>query len=153
MVYNKGTKEKGRKNMQYTLENGKNIIIPDKDLEKLQKNNKISLNEAVYMWLVDEEYIDDETVDELTEKAKKNRITATIHQAKTTETKKERKPREKKENPLKKQIIDAIYAGLCDNLDKNVVIDIKNDEKYIDLHIDGVEFTINLVQHRAKKEK
>lgn len=153
-MYNRPIKRKEEKSMQYTLENGKNIIIPDKDIERLQKNNDISFNEAVYMWLVDEEYIDDETVNELTEKAKKNRITATIHQAKTTDSKKkERKPREKKENPLKKQIINAIFTGLCNNLDENAVVDVKNDEKYIDLCINGIEFTINLVQHREKKEK
>ena len=143
--------------MQYTLENGKSIIIPDKDIEKLQKNNGISYNEAVYMWLVDEEYIDDETVNELTEKAKKNRITATIHQAKTTETKKERKPREKKENPLKKEIIAGIHDYFLDEIGhifpKDTKIIVRNDEKYIDLYVNGLEFTINLVQHRAKKEK
>ena len=143
--------------MQYTLENGKSIIIPDKDIEKLQKNNGISYNEAVYMWLVDEEYIDDETVDELTEKAKKNRITATIHQAKTTETKKERKPREKKENPLKKEIIAGIHDYFLDEIGhifpKDTKIIVRNDEKYIDLYVNGLEFTINLVQHRTKKEK
>lgn len=138
--------------MKYELDNGRTINIPDKDIERLQESLKISYNEAVYTWLVDEGYFEDETVEELTEKAKKNRITATVHQAKSENSaKKERKPREKKENPLKKQIIAAIFAGLCNNLDENTVIDVKNDEKYIDLSVNGLDFTINLVQHRAKK--
>ncbi len=138
--------------MKYELDNGRTINIPDKDIERLQKTLKISYNEAIYTWLVDEEYITDETVEELSEKAKKNRITATVHQAKADNSqKKERKPREKKENPLKKQIINAIFAGLCNNLDENSIIDVKNDEKYIDLSVNGLEFTINLVQHRPKK--
>lgn len=142
--------------MKYELDNGRIVSIPDKDLEKLQKSLNISLNEAVYTWLVDEEYIKDETVEELSEKAKKNRITATVHKAKAENSqKKERKPREKKENPLKKQIIAGIHDYFLDEIGhifpKNTTITVKNDEKYIDLCIDGLEFTINLVQHRPKK--
>ena len=137
--------------MTYTLDSGKVINIPDAEIDALQKSNNISYNEAVYLWLCDEDYITDDTVEQLTEKAKKNRITSTIHQASATEPKKARKPKEKKENPLKRQIIDAIFAGLSENLPENAVIDIKNDEKYIDLTINGIEFTVNLVQHRTKK--
>ena len=142
--------------MKYELDNGRTINIPDKDLENVQKKLHISYNEAVYTWLVDEEYITDPTVEELSEKAKKNRVTATVHQAKSTNSqKKERKPREKKENPLKKQIISHIFDSFFyDNASKdypNLEIVIRNDEKYIDLCVDGVEFTINLVEHRPKK--
>lgn len=138
--------------MKYTLENGRTINIPDKDIEKLEKNLGVSREEAINTWLFDEDYISDEAAEELTAKAKKNRITATIHEAKEEKTeKKPKKPREKKENPLKRQIIDAIFAGLSENLPENVEINITNDEKYIDFVIDGMEFTVNLVQHRAKK--
>lgn len=140
--------------MKYELDSGKVINIPDKDIERLQKNLSISYNEAVYTWLCDEEYITDATVEELSEKAKKNRITGTIHQAKATKSdKKATKPRERKENPLKRQIIDAIFAGLSQNLPENVEINITNDEKYIEFVVDGRSFTVNLVEHRQKKEK
>ena len=138
--------------MKYELDNGRTINIPDQDLQKLQTALGISYNEAVYTWLVDEEYIQDATVEELSDKAKKNRITATVHQAKADNSqKKERKPREKKVNPLKKQIIEAIYMGIADNIIVDNEILIKNDEKYIDFSVNGIEFTINLVQHRPKK--
>lgn len=141
--------------MKYELDNGRTINIPDKDLERLQKNLDISFNEAVNTWLSDEGYVNDETVEELSEKAKKNRITATVHQAKAENSqKKVRKPREKKENPLKKQIINAIFTGLSENLPKtaNIVeIHVTNDEKYIDLTVNDINFTVNLVQHREKK--
>lgn len=143
--------EKGWNQMLYTVGN-KNVNIPDAEIEKLQTALELSEEEAIQTWLSDNDYISDETVEELSEKAKKNRISATIHEAKAeNKVKKERKPREKKENPLKRQIIDAIFAGLSENLPKNAVIDIKNDEKYIDLTINGIEFTVNLVQHRVKK--
>lgn len=137
--------------MLYTVGN-KNVNIPDAEIEKLQTALELSEEEAIQTWLSDNDYISDETVEELSEKAKKNRISATIHEAKAeNKAKKERKPREKKENPLKRQIIDAIFAGLSENLPENAVIDIKNDEKYIDLTINSIEFTVNLVQHRVKK--
>ena len=140
--------------MKYELDNGRTINIPDKDLENLQKKLHISYNEAVYTWLVDEEYITDPTVEELSEKAKKNRITATVHQAKSTNSqKKERKPREKKENPLKQGIISVIYASLVEEFAEKGTISITNNEKYIDFSIDGREFTVNLVEHRKKKDK
>lgn len=142
--------------MKYELDNGRTINIPDKDIERLQKSLKISYNEAVYTWLVDEGYFEDETVEELSEKAKKNRITGTIHQAKAENSqKKERKPREKKENPLKKQIISGIHDYFLDEIGhifpKNTIITVRNNEKYIDLEINDRSFTINLVEHRKKK--
>ena len=137
--------------MTYELDSGRTINIPDKDIERIQKNLGVSYNEAVYTWLVDEDYITDDTVEELSDKAKKNRITATVHQAKAeNKEKKERKPREKKENPLKKQIISAILEGIK-GIDGK--IDVENDEKYINLWVEGRSFTINLVEHREKKEK
>ena len=140
--------------MKYTLDNGKTINIPDKDIDNLQKNNNISFNEAVYLWLVDEEYLTDDTVEKLSAKAKENRITATVHQAKALNTeKKERKPREKKENPLKKQIISAIFNGLKAEMPEKAEISVTNDEKYINIRVNELNFTINLVQHREKKEK
>ena len=140
--------------MNYELDNGKKISIPDKEIESLQKNLNISFNEAVYTWLVDEEYITDETVEELSAKAKKNRITATIHEAKAENSnKKERKPREKKENPTKKEIIQSLFKGLSENLATDDGIIITNDEKYLDFSINGIKFTVNLVQHREKKSK
>lgn len=140
--------------MDYVL-NNRTIKIPDKDIQNLQKTLELSKEEAIETWLSDNDYISDETVEELTKKAKENRITGKIHGAKAETAKKERKPREKKENPLKKQIISGIHDYFLDEIGhifpKNTTITIKNDEKYIDLCIDGLEFTINLVQHRPKK--
>ena len=138
--------------MKYTLDNGKVINIPDKDIERLQKSLKISKDEAIYTWLVDEEYLSDETVEELTEKAKKNRITGTIHQAKAENSqKKERKPREKKANTVKQSIIRTIFFALQQEYGDFSEITITNDEKYIEIVRPEGNFTINLVQHRPKK--
>lgn len=130
----------------------KNFNIPDDAIDNLMDKLDISIVEACEMYLSDHDLVENETVEELTKKANKNRVTATIHDAKGE--KKERKPREKKENPLKKEIIDAIryYFSNKDNI--NFTIDeltVRNDEKYIDFVSNGREFTINLVEHRKKK--
>ena len=52
--------------------NGKNLTIPDNELEKLEKKLDIPRNEAIQCWLDDNDYTINEEVEELTEKAKKN---------------------------------------------------------------------------------
>jgi len=133
--------------MRYNY-NGKNYNIPDEEIDKLVDKWEISINEACELWLSDNDKITNEVVEEMTKKATKNAITQTIHGAKGE--KKERKPREKKENPLKKQIISAILEGIKGIEGK---IEVENDEKYINLWVEGRSFTINLVEHREKKEK
>lgn len=132
--------------------------IPDTEIDKLMNKLDISLEDACETILCDMGIEENKTVEELTTKATKNRVTSTIHQAKGT--KKERKTREKKENPLKKEIIKAILCGLdryfaCgyEDLCENSTIIVKNDEKYIDLTLANRNFTINLVEHRQKKGK
>lgn len=131
----------------------KNFNIPDKEIDKLMDSLDISISEACEMYLSDHDLIENETIEELTKKATKNRITATIHDAKGE--KKEKKTRGKKENPLKKQIISHIFNSFFyDNARKdypNLEIVVRNNEKYIDLEIEGRNFTIDLIEHRSKK--
>ncbi len=136
--------------MNYTY-NGKNYNVPDEEIDRLMDNLDISISEACETYLADKEIIESEEEKELTKKATKNRVLSTIHQAKGE--KKERKAREKKENPLKKQIIQAILSGIANNINTDGEIVVTNDEKYIDFNVDGREFTVNLVEHRPKKEK
>lgn len=142
--------------MIYKRNDGHNYTIPDEEIDKLMDGLDISIAEACETYLCDHDIIADDTVEELTTKAQKNRVTATIHSAKGE--KKERKAREKKENPLKKEIIKAIYCGLDryfsvgyeDLCDSSQII-VTNDEKYVDLILADRHFTINLVEHRKKK--
>lgn len=127
----------------------KGYEIPNTEIDKMMDTLDISLEEACETYLFDHDLIENEEVEEMTKKATKNRITSTIHGAKGE--KKERKPREKKENLLKKRIIEEIFYGLARNLLDSDLINIRNDEKYIDFTIDDRDFTINLVEHRKKK--
>lgn len=136
--------------MLYTLDSGKTITIPDNEIQKLEKSLKISYNEAVYTWLCDNDYLEDETEQLLTTKAKENRITATIHQAKAETTeKKERKPRPKKEDPEKAGIIKKL-AEILPELAENVKI--TNETKIIEFDIGKNHYKLDLIKQRPPKK-
>lgn len=129
--------------------NSKEYRIPDEIIDDMMEKLDCSLAEACEGYLFDHDLIKSEEEEKITEKVKKSGISRTIHQAKGE--KKERKPREKKENPLKQGIIAVIYASLVEEFAEKGTISITNNEKYIDFSIDGREFTVNLVEHRKKK--
>lgn len=137
--------------MKYTFEK-KTYLIPDDVVDNYVDKYDISIAEACEMYLADNDKIKSKEEEELTNKATKNAVTQTIHKARGE--KKERKPREKKENPLKKEIISAIYYYFSNNNNLNFTIDkieVENSEKYINFTSNDRHFTINLVEHRTKK--
>ena len=127
----------------------KNFNIPDEEIDALMEKLDISISEACEMWLSDRDLVENETIEKLTAKAQKNRVTATIHDAQKDKRKK--KTRERKENPLKKAIILAILEGLNGYFGPNGEVSVRNNEKYIDISFEDREFTVNLVEHRKKK--
>ncbi|MDT3386414.1 MAG: hypothetical protein LIR46_01400 [Bacteroidota bacterium] len=125
--------------------NGKTYVIEEAVINELMDKYDISEPEAVEVYLSDNEVIENDTITELTNKANKNRVLTTIHGIKGE--KKERKPREKKENPLKRELISKLFEALSEYPTAKVT----NEERSIDLVIEGREFTVNLVEHRPKK--
>lgn len=133
--------------MKYKLENGKEININDKEIEVLAKTLNISEEEAIQVWLEDNEYKINEEVEELTKKAKDNRITATIHQAKGKEGKKREVKR--KEDPDKEWII----SQLADALGKlGISYKVTNIGKIIEFQYNDEEYKLDLVKRRKGKE-
>ena len=59
--------------MTYNL-NGKNIRIPDSDIKEYMESLSLPKDEAIKVWLEDEGYLENEIVEELTKKAKENKI-------------------------------------------------------------------------------
>lgn len=127
--------------------NGKNVNIPDKEIQNFMKSLDISEDEAIAMWLDDNDYTTNEQVEELTKKAKINKTDKIVVQSKVNKAKTERKP---KENPLKQAIIEDIYKFLSKN---NTLQGVKiiNNTKTIDFYAENKYFSINLVEHRPKK--
>lgn len=134
--------------MKYNF-NDKNINIPDKELQNLMKTLDLTEEEAIQVYLDDNDYTTNEEVEELTKKAKINKTDKIVVQSKVEKAKTERKP---KENPLKTSIINYLFNYLVKNTS---LLDVKitNSTKSIDFIAENKHFTLNLVEHRPKKDK
>lgn len=133
--------------MNYNFK-GKNIRIPDTEIENNMKLLDLTKEEAIEMWLEDEGYLENEEQEELCKKAKENRITATIHEAKDTKKKTQRE-RVRKENPTKEMVIAEI-AKLLPNFAENVQV--LNIGKLISFTIGENTYEIDLKQKRKPKK-
>lgn len=131
--------------------NGKNIRIPDADIERSMKSLDLTKEEAIQVWLEDEGYLENEEQEALEKKAKDNRITATIHQASVTNkvVKKTQKERCRKENPTKEMVIREIAALLPKFAED---IEVLNAGKLISFRIGEEKYEIDLKQKRKPKE-
>lgn len=122
---------------------------PKAEIEKFMKNLDITEQEAIDLWLEDNGYKEEcEEVKELTAKAKANKTDKIVVQSKVNKAKSERKP---KENPLKSSIIQYIYKILAQN-PSLLALNIENPTKTIDFIAEGKHFSLNLVEHRPKKQ-
>lgn len=135
--------------MIYEL-NGKKIRIPDCDIDHYQKSMALTKDEAVQIWLEDEGYLDNEEQNALCEKAKENRITATIHQARHYE-KKTQKERVRKDDPTKEGIISNLAEYLTELNATDIVI--VNAGKLITFKLGNDTFKLDLIRQRPPKEK
>lgn len=134
----------------YKLANGKVVQVPNKEVASLQAQLKISRSEAVELWLFDHDYIDNEEEQALTAKAKENRITATIHEARAEVKQKTQRERVVKEDKVKEAIIQAV-ADMLPNLQaENVVIEKKG--KLITFTVGEDKFKFDLIRQRPPKE-
>lgn len=129
----------------YTNINGKNINISDKEIDKLVTVLKISHDEAVQTWLEDEGYLENPVVEELTQKAKVNKISREAKSEKPRKpTKRVRKPDEEKE-----KLIEILSNSL-----KNAGFEpqITNKSKIIELNIGENHYKIDLIKQRTSKK-
>lgn len=128
--------------MLYKLKNGKTVKVPDEEIKKQMRLLGLTQAEAVQMWLEDEGYEHNPEQEALEQKAKDNRITATIHQARAQvkqKTQRERvvKPDEVKENIISK-IADLLSSIGCEKIEvvkkaKLITFSMGNDDYKIDL--------------------
>lgn len=130
---------------------GKKINIPDSEVQRSMKVLGISQDVAIQMWLEDEGYLNNEEQEELERKAKKNRITQTIHQASSIDKtqKKTQKERVHKENPTKEMVIAEIAAFLPKFAEN---IEVLNVGKLISFTIGEDKYEIDLKMKRKPKK-
>lgn len=134
--------------MKYLL-NNKELNIPDEEIENLVKNLKITQEEAINIWLCDNEYINNEEIENLTQKAKENGTTK-IKARKNVENKKT--DRNRKENTTKSFIIDILFQKLAE-IDNIYNLKVENKEKIITFSLNNNNYKLDLIQKRAEKPK
>ena len=133
--------------MLYKLDNGKQVDIPDNELDKLVDKLNLSLAEAIELWLEDNDFQVNEEQEELDNKAKKERITATIHEAKADKPRKERKV-VRKEDSTKEGIIKALAERLEELATE---VKIENIGKLITFKLGDDSFKLDLIRQRKPK--
>lgn len=133
--------------MKYTLKNGRSIVIPDKEIDKLVSSLEISIEDAIDLWLDDNNIETNEIAEELDEKASKVKIERDIVQV---STKKERKKPEKKVSDEKKELFSEILSDLEDVYKENVTV--LNENKLISVRIGDKCFKIDVIEQRPSKK-
>lgn len=132
--------------MRYTFE-GKTVTIPDAELEKSMKLLDISKDEAIQMWLEDNDYCENEEIEILTAKAKENKAVqhgaVNVNKSKTA-TKRERKPDVEKEEIISK------LAEFLETIGTSVKI--TNKSKLIEFEIGQNHYKVDLIKQRPPKK-
>lgn len=137
------------KYVEYELNDNEIVKIPQADIDRLMKLPDIkTIDDACWVWCEDNGKIINEEQEELDRKAKANRITATIHQAKA-ETQKERKKVERKADQTK----DSLVEQLADYLKSiNIAnVQIVKIGKLIEFDIGNEHFKLDLIRQRKQK--
>lgn len=134
----------------YKLPNGKVKQVPSGEVEHLMRTMGLTKSQAVEVWLEDEGLLHNEEQEALCQKAKDNRITATIHQAKAEAKQKTQRERVVKEDKVKEDIVSAIAQMLPNYNAENVVIEKKG--KLITFRIGEDTFKVDLIRNRKPKE-
>ena len=126
--------------------NNKNITIPDSEIQNNMKLLGISKEEAIQLWLEDNDYLENEIVVELTKKAKANK--AVDHGAKAD---KERKPVKRERKPdLEKENLIQMFADCLKNAGFDA--EITNKSKLIEFTVGENHYKLDLVKQRPPKK-
>lgn len=134
----------------YRLADDRVVNIPNAEINKLMAVCN-SRSEAIELWLFDHDYIESEEEQALTAKAKENRITATIHQAKAEVKQKTQRERVVKDHPIKEEII-ATIAQTLESIGATE-IKVENKQKTITfMGKDGEPYAVDLKWERNKSK-
>lgn len=135
--------------MEYKTKKGKKVNIPDDEIDTLVDKLDLSIAEACELWLEDNALQVNEEQEALDKKAKASRITATIHEAKATKERKERKV-VRKEDATKENIIKALAERLEELATE---VKIENVGKLITFKLGDDSFKLDLIRQRKPKAK
>ena len=132
--------------------NGKTLNIPDDFIQNAMKNLSIDEDEAIQLWLEDNDYEVNEEQMALDAKAKANVKVANIVKARAADPGKKKTQRErvKKEDPTKEGVIAALAKALPELANaENVTI--VNAGKLITFTLGEDTYKLDLVRQRKAK--
>ena len=133
--------------MKFQLKNGRTVTIPDKDIEKSMKALELTHEEAVQMWLEDNDYEVNEEQEELDAKAKQVKIQ---HGASAIDKQnKEKKERVVKVSDEKQALFSDIYQNLVEIYGESV--EIVKENKLLTVKVGTKTFKVDLIETRQKK--
>ena len=132
-----------------TLENEKVVKVGKTWVDKTIKLLDTDLEDVLLMWLEDNDYLVNEELEELNQKAKENKVKLVATDKAKKKTQKERVA---KENPTKEMIINEVFKMLS-TLKGVSDVTIENKAKLITFALNGENFKLDLVQKRKPKEK
>jgi len=128
--------------MKYNFE-GKAINIPDAEIEKNMKLLEITKEEAIEMWLDDNEYTHNAEAEEMTEKAKK------VKRYEKSDAPRKKVTKERKVDPDKAELFNLLVDGVAVSAEVINVVG-KNEAEFSFKFRDG-NYTVKLIKHRAPK--
>lgn len=129
--------------------NGKSVHIPDAEIKNSMAMLDLTREEAIQMWLEDNGYAVNETVEILTAKAKENKVSRGAKNEKAL-AKSSSKARERKPDLEKEEIIAALSEFLTEK--GYTFVEITNKSKIIEFNIGENHYKLDLIRQRAQKK-
>lgn len=126
--------------MKYEL-NKKIINIPDKDIENFVQKYSLPQEEAIQLWLEDNDYLENEIVNELVEKTKGQRHYEKSEKARKPSTRERKVDEEKKHFLLDMKVLIEGLGG--------IITEVKNEAEFSYTFGEN-NYTVKLVKHRKK---
>ena len=137
--------------MIYTLADGRKVTIPNAEIKKQMELLDLTKEEAIEMWLDDNDYTTNEEQEALDEKAKKVKIQ---HGAEADDKrKKPAAPRTVKVSDEKKELFTTILANLnrAEGVEAEDITVLK-ENKLIQVKIGERVFKIDVIEQRPPKK-
>lgn len=134
-------------NLRYTTSSRKAVNIPDEEIKKSMKLLDLSEDEAIQMWLEDNEIEVNQEQEELNQKAKAIKIQ---HGASADKERKPAKERTVKVSDEKKELFHTIYSALLTYGNSNVQV--LKENKLFSVQINEKIFKIDLIEQRPPKK-
>ena len=126
--------------------NGKTLNIPDIDIEKIMKGLEVDKDEAIEIWLEDNEYEINEEQEALHQVAKQVKID---HGARADQPQKDKRERTVKISDEKQTLFAELRDFLTTNYENVTVL---KENKLFEVKIGDKTFKLDLIQQREKKK-